>query len=258
MSVASPFEAAASDYDDTFSATTLGRRYRAAVDASLRWAFASGQRILELNCGTGEDAVVLAGRGVRVVATDAAQAMVAVASSKVRIAGLDAFVETRTLAIEALGDEPAGAYDGVLSNFGGLNCVADLGAAAGQVARVVCPGGRAVVCVMGPVVPWEVVWFGLHGEPAKAVRRLRRGVVWRGLPLRYPSVGAAGRAFRAAGFAVHARRGVGVLLPPPYTEPWAARHPRLIGALDRAERAVDRWPGAARVADHYVLELVRR
>jgi hypothetical protein len=51
---------------------------------------------------------------------------------------------------------------------------------------------------------------------------------------------------------------VGVLLPPPYTEPWAARHPRLIGALDRAERAVDRWPGAAALADHYVLELVRR
>lgn len=258
MAVTSPFEAAAADYDDTFSATTLGRRYRAAVDASLRWAFAPGSHVLELNCGTGEDAVALARRGVRVDATDAAAAMVARTAAKVADAGVGDLVSARPLAIEALGDEPEGAYDGVLSNFGGLNCVADLAPAAAGAARALRPGGRAVVCVMGPLVPWEVAWFALHGRPRTAVRRLRRDVTWRGLPLRYPSAGSAARSFGAAGFTVHAQRAVGVLLPPPYTEPWAARHPRLVGALDALERRVERWPGAPALADHYVLELVRR
>lgn len=258
MSVVSPFEAAAADYDDTFSSTTLGRRYRAAVDTSLRWAFPAGSQVLELNCGTGEDAVALARRGVRVDATDAADAMVAATAAKVRAAGLDAVVSVAPLRLESLDAVAGRAYDGVLSNFGGLNCVADLAGAAQGMAAAVRPGGRGVVCVMGPVVPWEWAWFGLHGRPASAVRRLRRDVEWRGMPLRYPSVGSAARAFGAAGFDVRGRRAVGVLLPPPYTERWAARHPHLIGSLDAAERHIERWPGAAGLADHYVLELVRR
>ena len=52
-----------------------------------------------------------------------------------------------------------GPFDGALSNFGGLNCVDDLGV------RRLRPGlggaarGVALLCVMGPVVPWEWGWF---------------------------------------------------------------------------------------------------
>lgn len=212
--------------------------------------------MLELNCGTGEDAVALARRGVHVTATDASAPMVEVTRSKADAAGVGPMVATRVLAIEEAAAAD-GAFDGVLSNFGGLNCVADLGAAAHAIASVVRPGGRAVVCVMGPVVPWEMAWFAAHGQPRKAVRRLRRSVHWRGLEVRYPSVGGAVRAF-SPGFHVHRRWGAGVVLPPPYTEPWAAKHPKLVGALDAVDRRIEAWPGMASLADHYVLELLRR
>ena len=212
--------------------------------------------MLELNCGTGEDAVALARRGVHVTATDASAAMVATTRAKADAAGVGDLVTTRVLTIEAAATAD-GPFDGVLSNFGGLNCVSDLGAAAHAVASIVRPGGRAVLCIMGPVVPWEWAWFLGHGEPGKAVRRLRRSVEWRGLEVRYPSVGRAVRAF-APDFAVHRRWGAGVTLPPPYTEPWAARHAALVAALNRVDRRIEAWPGAAALADHYVLELVRR
>ena len=47
----------------------------------------AGERVLELNCGTGEDAVHLARRGVRVLATDNSPRMLAAARSKIARAG---------------------------------------------------------------------------------------------------------------------------------------------------------------------------
>lgn len=248
-----PFEPAA--YDSTFSDTVLGRLYRDAVWARFDRCFPPGSRVLEVNCGTGVDAAELTRRGVRVLATDASAAMVA----RTRARG----VEARVCPIEDIGSLAGaeGPFDGVLSNFGGLNCVADLGGVARDLAGLVRPGGVMLWCIMGPVVPWEIAWFLAHGHPRTAVRRLRPAVgggplTWRGVALRYPSVEKTIRA-AAPWFTARATGAVGLLLPPPYTERWAARHPAWLRRLDRVERRVEGWPGAAQLADHYVVELVR-
>ena len=145
----------------------------------------------------------------------------------------------------------------MLSNFGGLNCVADLpGVAVGLAARV-RPAGRAVLCVMGPVVPWEVGWFLARGAPGRAFRRLTPGgVEWRGVRVRYPTIGALRRAFRP-GFRLRRVSGLGVLVPPPYAEGLAVRHPGLVRALARWEGRLAAVPPLPWLADHYLAELVR-
>ena len=50
---------------------------------------------------------------------------------------------------------------------------------------------------------------------------------------------------------------VGTLVPPPYAEAWARRHPKLLAWLDRWERRMEAFPGLAWLADHYLLELER-
>ena len=259
MDAASAFDALAADYDRGFTASAIGERMRRAVWRRLDQAFQPGERVLELNCGTGEDAVHLARRGVGVLATDASPAMLAAARAKVALAGLGGLVATRRLAIERLAElrgEPP--FDGILSNFGGLNCVADLAAAAGAMAGVVRPGGRAMLCLMGPMVPWEWAWFVARGEPGKAARRLRRGGVdWRGLTVRYPTIGAVRRTF-AGHFRTRRVAAIGALLPPSHAEPWAQRHPRLLAMLDRWERRLEAVPPLPWLADHYLIELERR
>jgi SAM-dependent methyltransferase len=257
----SPFDSLAAEYDETFTRSLVGALQRRAVTRRLDAAFAPGDRVLELGCGTGEDAIHLAARGVRVVATDAAAGMVEAARRKVGEAGLAGRVEVRQLAMEDL-DALAGSaetpFQGAFSNFGGLNCVADLGRPAAGLAALLAPGARLLLCVMGPVVPWEWGWFALRGELGRAFRRLRPGgVPWRGLAIRYPSIRAVRRAF-APGFRVRSARAVGALLPPSYAEPWAARHPRLLARLDRWERRWERVPPLPWLADHYLLELERR
>jgi len=219
--------------------------------------FQSGDRLLELNCGTGEDAVHLARRGVRVVATDSSPRMLEQARDKVVRAGLTGLVDVEYLAIEHLPSAVARGFDGVLSNFGGLNCVEDLALIARGASVVSRPGARVMLCVMGPTVPWEWAWYLGHGKPGKAMRRLRRGgVAWRGLTIRYPAIGTMRRAF-APGFVQRRVSAIGALLPPSYAETWADRHPKVLAALDRLERRAEAFPPLPWLADHYLIELER-
>ena len=251
------FDSLAAGYDVHFTATSLGALLRQAVQHRLDARFASGDRILEMACGTGEDAVHLARRGVRVVATDASESMIEKARAKITAAGLAERIETRQLAIEDLASL-SGPFDGAFSNFGGLNCVADLAGLGRTLSDRVRPGGAVLLCVMGPFVPWEWAGFLLRGELGKAFRRLRRGgVEWRGITVRYPTPAALRHAFAPA-FRPLRLSAVGALLPPTEWEPWAVRHPRLLAVLSRWERRLETVPSLPWLSDHYLLELERR
>jgi len=313
----SAFDDMAGDYDAAFTQSAIGRLMRAAVWRRLDANFRPGDHVLELNCGTGADAVYLAHRGVHVLATDISQAMLDMTVRKVAQAGVRDLVKVQRLDIGDLaawgsslrietgdlrpetrdrrpesgdlrpetrerrpesgdlrpqdGDAPlprdpisdlqspvsSSSFDGVLSNFGGLNCVADLAGVAQALARLLKPGGRALMCLMGPLAPWEWAWYLRRGQPQKAFRRLRRdGVAWRGLTIRYPSIAAVRRAFAPA-FALQRVSAIGALLPPSYVEPWAARHPRVLAWLNRVERRLETaWP-LPWLADHYLIEFIR-
>jgi len=256
-SAGSAFDAIAAEYDASFTGTAIGARMRQAVWRRYAARFAPGSRVLEMNCGTGEDALWLARRRIEVLATDISLAMLRQAEDKARSAAVSPRPRFRALAWEDLGslDEPP--FDGLVSNFGGLNCVTDLASVARSAAARLRSGGVAVLCIMGPLVPWEWAWFVLRGEPAKAFRRLQRGgAKWSGIAIHYPSIRQVREAF-SHDFRTLRVAAVGALLPPPYTEPFCGKWPTLIRGLDAIERRFESvWP-LPHLADHYVLELRR-
>lgn len=255
--VVSPFDAVAPAYDRQFTATNIGTMMRTAVWARCAVRFAPGSRILEMNCGTGEDALWLTHRGVQVLATDISSAMLQVAQAKLAASPGSAPARFQRLAWEELDTLNEGPFDGVLSNFGGLNCVGDLRTIARALAAKLRSGAPAILCIMGPVVPWEWAWFLARGNPTGAFRRLRRdGAMWSGIKIHYPSIAKTRRAF-APEFRVMRVSAIGALLPPPYTEKWAGRWPRVITALRRVERRFENlWP-LPLLADHYLIEFER-
>ena len=254
---AAAFEGLAGDYDTSFTHTALGGALRRLVWARSDQLFARAQRVLDLGCGTGEDALRLAGRGASVVGIDAAAAMIAAASEKARQAGCGARAEFRCLPIEQLREGLSGElFDGVISNFGALNCVSDLRKVAADLATKLTPGARLLWVIMGRYVPWEWGWYLLHADPSRAVRRLRGATSWRGMTITYPTPRAAVRSLTPY-FSIDAVRPVGVALPPSFAAAWVARHPGTLGVLTRVEEFAQGLRPLAALADHYLVEATR-
>ena len=255
---AQPFDDAASAYDAAFTASALGRALRTLAWERLDGAFRGPGRILEIGCGTGEDAVHLALRGLDVLATDPSPAMLRVAADKAKRMGCSQRIEFRCLPMERLGTELAGErFDGTWSNFGALNCVSNLDAAVAELAPLLAPGAPLAWVVMGRHVPWEWAWFLARGERAKAFRRQQAGgAVWRGTRIVYPTPAELERTL-APYFAATRRLPLGIVLPPSYASGWLERRPRLLRSLVRAERSAQRSQALAALADHYVLEARR-
>jgi SAM-dependent methyltransferase len=251
------FDTIAELYDQGFTQSRAGSLMRAAVRRRLDARFRSGDRILELNCGTGEDAIYMAKRGMEVLATDASAEMVRLTSAKVAHQALSGRVKVDQLAWEELNLLETPEFDGALSNFGGLNCVQDLPRAARALADCLRPGAIALLCVMGPLCPWEWIWFTVHRQPSKAFRRLQREVKWRGLPIYYPSISSMRRAFSPM-FRLLRGSALGALFPPPFAESFALRHLALSEKLYAWERALENLPPLPSLADHYLLELQRQ
>jgi len=258
---AAAFDRVASSYDELFTHTAIGRAQRKQVWEKLLAAFPPGSRILELNCGTGEDARFLAKRGRSVVACDASAAMIEVAKQRGPKEGGVANPEYLQVANEDLSALAAqGRFDGVLSNFSGLNCVADLTPVARHLANLIRPGGRALLCLWSPVCVAEVFWYLFHGQMKKAARRFsgkataRLGGVT--IPVSYPTVRELRRSF-SPWFQLRSRRAIGLFVPPSYAEPWMSKHPKLLARLERLDEICAQWPILRDVGDHMLLEFVR-
>ena len=260
---AAPFDAVAQRYDETFTASKIGRAQRASVWKELGKTFHAGDRVLEIGCGTGVDACFLANNGLKVVACDNSPQMIAIATRRVAESGDHGSVYPHLLAAEDIASLRNGdSFDGAFSNFGAINCVEDIQQFAKDLATLLKPGATALLCWMGPCCLWEIAWYLAHGKPGKAFRRFYRGGVTARLAegatvrVHYPSVRLLARNF-APEFRLVSIKGIGVSVPPSYVETWANRFPRWFDFSVQADSLLGRCPGVRAFADHILLEFRR-
>jgi ubiquinone/menaquinone biosynthesis C-methylase UbiE len=255
------FDNIAERYDDIFTHSLIGRAQRQAVWERIRQIFGPGDYVLEVNCGTGEDALFLARRQVVVLACDASERMIEVARGRLLTENPSSPVEFRVLPIERLSELSRGrSFDGILSNFAGLNCVRDLVRAAGDFAALVKPGGALFLCVSTRVCIWEILWFLSQEEPKKACRRwpgrARATFGERVVEVHYPTIRHLRTVF-APWFSLRSTIGIGMTVPPSYMEAFVRRHPALLRGMCRVDRLICSWPLFRVLGDHVLLRLER-
>lgn len=252
------FDALAPTYDSDFTHTKIGHYLRNRVHERLLTHFSAGDHVLELGCGTGEDALFLAQRGIRVTATDASDEMLKVAREKTAHSDL---VDVQKLdlrncrdAIYRVRDEMR--YAGVFSNFGVLNCLDDWRPLAEFLADSLPSGGVAAFGIMSPYCVWEMLWHGVHLDFGVATRRLR-GSTFGDIKITYPTIRHLTRDFAPYFERLHVMP-LGLFLPPSDVFGVIEKHPKLLNTLTNIENRFENIAQLAPFADHYWVEFMRK
>lgn len=257
------FDSVAADYDGPRGNNPLVQDMRREMWCWLDASFPRAGHLLELGCGTGLDAVRMAERGHRILATDWSPLMARRTLARAERALVSERVQTLTLGAHELDRlEGRACYDGAYSNLGALNCVPDPRALARECARLIKPGGRLVFSIIGRLCPWEIGYYARRLNWRRIAVRFARGMVpvrmnghtvWTSYWTPWELYRSFAEEFRLAHY-----RGLCVLAPPPYLTWVKERHPRWHYSLWRWDRRICGWPLIRSLGDHFLIVMSRR
>lgn len=219
--IARGYDSIANTYDEVEGQNEISERVRRhSLDAAFK-SFRPGDRILELGCGTGRDAISLARRGIRVMATDVSPAMVEATRERVRDADLGDMIMVECLNASAAAAK--GTFDGAYSNGAVLNLEPDLAGVARGLRESLVPGAFVVLTGANRLSLFELLFYPMALRPRKAFRKLGNEIPipisreGKGrtyvVPTRFLTPNEFLSPFRSA-FVLKLQRGLQVITPP--------------------------------------------
>lgn len=243
-------------YDDDDRANIILTDMRRQVYTHVNRYLKRGSSILELNAGTGIDALHFASLGHRVHATDLSSGMIEQIRTKIQDSSLQGRLTCQQLSYDQLNSVTGGKYDYVFSNFGGLNCIQDLSRVTRHLSPLINSGAHVTFVIMPPISLWELAWI-LKGDARQAFRRLNKNGVKAHLEgeffeTYYHSLRKIKKAF-GENFKLVRTEGLCSLSPPPSPGEFALKHPGLYKTLRVLDSSVRLIPPFNRCADHLIV-----
>ena len=257
LHTSSAFDTIAQSYDKMFEQNTITQQIRPLITKSLLSHFTAGDHVLELNCGTGTDAIALAEYGIRITAIDSSPVMIDRAESKIRQKRFGEMIETKVMGFEQLNELVDVGFDGAFSNFGGFNCIPNVEHVAHDLAALIKPRGSFIACIINKVSLWEITSFFARGKFSKAFRRLRNNgclvrvgnsivQTWYYTPEEFT-------AMISPWFSVEKIYGINIFSPLPNSTAFVQRHPRLTSALLNVDNNIRTLFPFYGLGDHFVI-----
>ncbi len=219
--------------------------------------------MLELNCGTGEDALFFAKKGFTVHATDLSDGMLSILKQKVDAGGQGQNITTEICSFTELNNlNNKGPFDVVYSNFGGLNCTGELNKVLQQLPSLVKSSGTVSLVIISKFCLWEILllfkgkfktafrrFFSKHGRKAHIEGTYFK--CW------YYSPSFVIRSLKND-FDVVAVEGLCTLVPPSYVEHFGEKYPRMFSLLKKLEdRWKTKWPWRF-IGDYFIITLKKK
>lgn len=250
-------------FDELYGKNTIIEYKRKRTRAHLERYLTEGSKILELNAGTGEDAIYFAQKGHQVHATDISEGMLKQLNRKIGDLNLDDWVSSEQISFEELAKmahkKP---FDAIFSNFGGLNCTYQLDKVSASFSDLVKPGGTVTLVIMPPFCLWEFLTI-LKGNTKLAFRRLFaekgakahiegvRFLCWYYEPSHIIS-------FLQKDFELVSLEGLCVLVPPSYLETFPNKYPRLYTVLQKWEDRLKSTFPFKYIGDYFIITLKKK
>lgn len=258
------FDDYAAGYDRHFTASAIGRAQRKQVWRALLPQLKDKMSILEINCGTGEDAIRLASLGHEVLATDQSGAMIRESEAKKAAIAPLPFLQFLQADFMALPKVLNGRqFQLIFSNFGGLNCISpeDNRQLAASFHEFLHPGGLLFLVFMSRRCWWEQLYFYFKGEAKTARRRKEPGplqarISGNKLDVWYYSPSLVETLYEPW-FSRMGLSPIGLFIPPSYLEPLFARRRRVLALLDILDALLG-FSFLAGRADHFAIILKKR
>ncbi len=234
-------------------------RVRAHVDKLLQ----PNSRILELNAGTGEDAIYFASQGHQVHATDIAEGMQEMLRKKIEARGFGNSISTELCSYNMLDRlKDKGPYNFIFSNFAGLNCTGNLEQVLHSFYDLLKPGGIVTMVLLPEFCLWETLLL-FRGKFKTAFRRFTGNDG--------SSSHIDGVYFRCwyynPSYIVHTLKcnfellnieGLCTLVPPSYIVGFSEKHPALFKFLKTKENQLkNTWPWKC-IGDYYIISLTSK
>ena len=265
INATSPFDLLASTYDADFTVSTIGRLQRERVWSFLQKLLHTKQgplKILEINCGTGEDAIRLAGLGHTVIASDGSAAMIEKAKEKAASYNINVPVEFVVCPFDKLSTLFVNEkFDLIFSNFGGLNCIDQpaLSQLHEDLSSLIKPGGDLFFVIMSPYCMWEIFYYCTKGKLKTAFRKLSKSINFNingaTIPVHYYSPARIRKIF-ATSFSFLQQHPVGLFIPPSYLEKKFEIRPHWLERLNKLEKRSG-YSFLSPFADHYCISFKR-
>lgn len=170
-----PFDHIAS-FDSLFTRSVIGQLQRKQVWRYLQRMTPqlNGLEILELNCGSNEDAMLFSERGVNLVATDVSEEMLKVTTVRANQYSMQHRISSQYLDPECF-DETVfdKKFDLIFANFGGINCLHPeaVKRLIHNLPSILAPGGRFVAVVTPRFCLWESMYHLFRFRFGQAFQR---------------------------------------------------------------------------------------
>jgi ubiquinone/menaquinone biosynthesis C-methylase UbiE len=262
--MAVPFDHIAPTYDAAFTNSIIGQLQRKRVWTYIESVMPQlkGFEMLELNCGTGEDAVLFGERGFNIVATDISAEMLKVTQKKAEQFSMQHRISSHYLDLESFNETLFDKkFDLVFSNFGGLNCInpESFKKLLDSLPYILKPGGRFIGVIMPRFCAWETIFFLLRLQFKKAFRRFTAKEVvtdLQGITMKtwYYNPSQI-REWSREKFKLVSTKPVGIALPPSYLEKFFSLKKRWLLRLNTIEKRISQTSLLSGMSDHFVIDL---
>lgn len=260
---AKAFDKQSGVFDSLFSDNPIIQYKRERVRAHLNSVLHPVSHMLELNSGTGEDAIYFASLGHTIHTTDVSVGMQKIRLQKILASGMESRISDECCSFTKLeGLNNRGPYDHIFSNFGGLNCTNDLSGVLDSFAGLLKPGGGVTLVVMPTFSIWELGLL-LKGKWKTAFRRFsgRRGTAAH-IEGEYFTCWYYNPSFITKHlhrqFKVIRLETLCLFVPPSYMDNFTKKYPGLYTRLKKVERT---WGGSwpwNRMGDYFIISLRKR
>ncbi|MBV9962241.1 MAG: class I SAM-dependent methyltransferase [Parafilimonas sp.] len=245
-------------FDKIYAENSIVAYKRRRVREHVLRLIPSKSKILELNAGTGDDAIFFATLGHSVHATDIAADMQQQLRNKVNQHDLNKLVSTELCSFTLLEKlQQKGPYDLIFSNFAGLNCTNELDKVLDSFDALLKPGGIATMVIMPRFCGWETM-LAFKGNFKTAFRRLKSK---NGTPANIEGMHFLCWYYHPK-FLIQQLKGklelldvegLCTLVPPSYFEKFPHKHSVMLRLLEKLESKLKRkWPWKY-IGDYYII-----